>query len=358
MPLSGLKVLDLSRFLPGPQAAALLGDYGAQVTRVEHPRHGAARDRAFGIDGLSGDARAKAREADLTGRGKRHLRFAFDEGEGRDRLMRLIADSDVLIHDFRAAAATALQLDAATLRAEKPDLIHVAVSATGETGPRAGAAGHDPIPLALSGALARTGTPPRLFGFPPSDLLTAAHAAFAVMVALHRRKETGEGAALDVSMSDSALAMMASVFSRQQRSGVEPPLDFQIGDNAVFDTAEGAHVVATNMERPFWDRFCGVVGRPDLAERYADTDRTGLLKELAALYRARTRSDWDLLAREHDLQIAPILSPAEALKEQHHHARGALRRTDLGTVLPGVAVRFTDLQPRPPNPAREPEVLN
>lgn len=357
MPLSGLRVLDLSRFLPGPQAAALLGDYGAEVTRIEHPRHGAARDRAMGLDGLEGDARAKARETDLAGRGKRYLRLAFEEGAGRALFHDMVAGADVLIHDFRPRAAEALGLDAPALTALNPALVVAAISATGAEGPRAGAAGHDPVALALSGALARTGEAPHLLGFPCADLLTAAHAAFAILVALHRRRETGRGAVLDAAMSDSALALMTSVFGRQQRTGREPPLDFAVGDNAVFATADGGHVVATHMERPFWERFCTAVGRSDLAGRFADAeDRAGLMAALRGIFAARSRADWDALSRAHDLQIAPVLSPAEAMAEPHHHARGALIRTAMGTVLPGRPVRFADLPPAPPRPTCEPEV--
>lgn len=357
MPLTGLKVIDLSRFLPGPQAAALLGDYGAEVTRIEHPRHGLARDRAQGVDTLSGEARDRARETDLTGRNKLWLRLAFDAEPGRSHLARLIADADVLVHDYRPGAAAALGLDADTLSATFPKLVHVAISATGATGPRAGAPGHDPVALALSGALSRSGEVPQLFGFPCADLLTAAHAAFAVMVALWRRRETGAGAALDVAMSDSALALMASVFGRQQRTGEEPPLAFATGDNAVFACADGGHVVATNMERAFWNRFCEVVDRSDLADRFADPDRAGVLAALGGVYGARDRDDWDRVAAAHDVQIAPVLTPAEAMAEPHHHARGALLRSALGTVLPGRPVRFADLPPAEPRPAREPETL-
>lgn len=358
MPLSGVKVIDLSRFLPGPQAAALLGDYGAEVTRVELPRHGAARDRAQGIDGLTGEARARARETDLTGRNKRWIRMAYDTEPGRGRLAGMIAGADVLIHDYRPGAAAALGLDAATLSEAHPALVHVAVSATGATGPRAGAPGHDPVALALSGALSRTGAEPHLFGFPCADLLTAAHGAFAVMVALWRRQATGTGAALDVAMSDSALALMVSVLGRYQRTGAEPALAFGMGDNAVFATADGGHVAATNMERPFWDRFCNASGRPDLAPRFSDPDRAGVLAELGALYAGRSRDDWDRFAAEHDLQIAPVLGPAEAMEEPHHHARGALSRSARGTVLPGRPVRFPDLPPAPPRPAQEPETMS
>ena len=355
MPLSGLRVIDLSRFLPGPQAAALLGDYGAQVIRVELPRAVEARDRALGIDRLTGAKRARARACDMAGRNKNQVLIDFFSPAGREQVLKLAASADVLIHDFRAGTIEKAGLGAAAMRAVNRRLVYCAVSATGEAGPRGGRPGHDPVALALSGALSRTADEPHLVGFPPADLLTAAHAAFAILAALRRRDATDEGAVLDAAMSDSAMALMTSVFTRQQRSGDEPPIDFRVGDNAVFATKDGGHVVATNMERPFWDRFCEAADWPEGAARFDDEQgRAEKMARLAAIFRRRDRAEWDAFAREHDLQIAPVLSCAEALREPHHHARGALVAMSDGTVLSGRPVRFADLPPASPRPAGEP----
>lgn len=354
MPLSGLTVIDLSRFLPGPQCAALLGDYGAEVIRIETPRHAANRDRAQGIDRLDGAAKTRAIAADMTGRNKTRRLIDFFSEPGQAELLALIANADVLIHDFRAATLDGAGLTETTLRAANPALILASISSTGATGPRTDAPGHDPVAQALAGTVARSGETPHFLGFPPADLLTAAHTAFAIMTALRRRDATGQGATLDAAMSDSALALNLSVFSRLQRSGEEPPLDFPMGDNAVFAAKDG-HIVATNMERPYWDRFCTAVGRPDLIDRFIG-DRPALLDDLAAIYRQKTRAEWDAFAREHDLQIAPVLTPAEALEEPHHHARGALVRDPSGAILPGRPVRITDLPAAIPRPAKAEEV--
>lgn len=342
MPLSGLTVLDLSRFLPGPLTAAFLGDYGASVIRIERPDHRKRREEALGLDRLSGDALQRARDADWAARNKATRLVDYSLPKGRDEVLALAETADVLIHDYREAAIRSVGLCAGAVRERNPSLIYVAISATGQTGTRAGAPGHDPISLALAGVISRTGENPGFLGFPPGDIVTASQTAFAIMVALHRREKTGEGATLDAAMTDGALSLMTSVFTRMQRSGRVPPLAFDIGDNAVFETRDGRHVVATNMERPFWDRFCAVVGRPDLVGRFTGTERAATLAELGTVYASRTRDEWDELARKHDLQIAPVLSPEEALNEEHHHARGALRRLDNGIVVPGRPVRFTD----------------
>jgi len=352
MPLAHLTVLDLSRYLPGPAAAALLGDFGANVIRVEPPASAARRERAQGIGG-EGEALARQRAADASGRGKARVALDFFTAPGREALLRMVASADVLIHDFRPATLDEAGLGWPALRAANPGLVCLAVSATGQDGPRAGAPGHDPIALALAGALARTGETPHMLGFPPADLLTAAHGAFAAMVALQARAQSGEGALIDAAMSDSALALMSSVFTRLQRSGSEPPLGFPLGDSDVFETADGGHVAATNMEPAFWARFCRAVDRPDLIDSFAAAERPALERELAAIYRSRTRAEWDALAREHDLQISPVLSPAEALEEPHHHERGALVRAG-DTVQPGRFIRIDGLPPPAPRPARAP----
>jgi crotonobetainyl-CoA:carnitine CoA-transferase CaiB-like acyl-CoA transferase len=211
--------------------------------------------------------------------------------------------------------------------------------------------------LALSGALTRTGETPQFLGFPPADILTAAHTAFAIMVALHHRaahppQSPDQAIMLDAAMSDSALSLMTSVFARQQRTGTEPPLDFPMGDNWVFETADQRHVAATNMERPFWDRFCTLVDRPDLIGRFAGGDRAALRQELQEIYLTRTRGEWDAFAAKHDLQIAPVLSPAEALADPHHHARGALHQMG-DVVIPGRPVRMTGVPDTASSPSQK-----
>lgn len=362
MPLSGLHVLDLSRYLPGPQTAALLGDFGAKVTRLQGPRHAEARDRALGITGLTGADRIRARSADLSGRNKETRLLDIFTDAGRAALLEMITTADVLIHDYRQATLDTAKIAASDLHPVNPGLIYVGISATGTSGPLANAPGHDPVALALSGAMSRTGPTPQFLGFPPADILTASNTAFAIMVALRHRDanppvSADQGVVLDAAMSDSALSLMTSVFGRQLRSGTEPAQDFHMGDNWVFATSDKLHVVATNMERPFWDRFCDLVERPDLKARFTGGDRPALRAELQTIYHRHSRADWIALARDHDLQIAPVLSPAEALAHPHHHARGALVARDqdgVAITLPGRPVRVTGLPETTPRPAGDP----
>lgn len=354
MPLSDIRVIDLSRFLPGPAAAALLADFGADVVRVVQPDAVAARDRAQGI-AAAGPERARQRAAEFAARNKRSVMLDFRSEEGRDAILRMAASADVLVHDFRRSTIEKAGLGWDRLQAVNPRLICLAVSATGQTGPRADMPGHDPIALSLAGVMSRVAEQPHMLGFPAADMLTAAHSAFAVMVALRAREATGRGALIDAAMADSALALMTSVFTRLQRDGREPPLGFPLGDSDVFETSDGGYVAATNMEPAFWERFCKVAERPDLVARFADKqDRAGLEAEVAAIYRGRSRAEWDRLARDNDLQIAPVHDAAEALAEPHFHARGTLVRTGDGNVLPGRFIRIEGIAPRQPRPGREP----
>lgn len=357
MPLRDIKVLDLSRYLPGPQTAALLGDYGAQVIRIENPRHAANRDQALGLQGMTGPERTRAQACDLSGRNKTLVTLDIFAQDGRAKLSEMLGDADVLIHDYRRSTLTKAALTPADIHRQNPSLIYVGLSATGTNGPRADAPGHDPIALALSGALTRTGETPQFLGFPPADILTAAHTAFAIMVALHHRaahppQSPDQAITLDAAMSDSALSLMTSVFARQQRTGTEPPQDFPIGDNWIFETSDQRHVAATNMERPFWDRFCSLVDRPDLIGRFTGGDRPALRQELQEIYLTRTRDEWDAFATQNDLQIAPVLSAAEALTDPHHHARRALHQMG-NVVIPGRPVHMTGVPETTPRPSQK-----
>lgn len=354
-PLSGIKVIDLCRYLPGPHCCALLADYGADVIRVEQPREVAKKTKMQGGEGLDAEADRRFRWMDVAGRNKRSVMIDFSTPAGRDAVLRLSADADVFVHDYRKPVIEAAGLDHETLLTANPRIVYAEFSASGASGPYAGLPGHDPIALALAGGMTRTGedeNDPRLIGIPAVDVSAGAHGAFAVLAALMGRGATGKGAYLDIAMSDCALPLMTSVMQRYMRTGSVPPTRYQLGDSNVFETRDGKHVVATNMEFPFWKRFCEGVGRADLVDRFSEpTQRDALVAELRDIYRSRDRDDWFQFALENDLQIGPVLQVDEALRSPHHKARGNIHDLGDGVYTFGPPIKIAPDQTAPPRPA-------
>jgi crotonobetainyl-CoA:carnitine CoA-transferase CaiB-like acyl-CoA transferase len=340
MPLSGVKVLDLSRFLPGPYCSLLLADYGAEVIRIEQPREVAKKEAVFGHDRLSEDDKRRARAQEIVGRNKQSVLLDFSSDEGRASLLKLIAASDVLLHDYRPGVMESAQLDYANLESLNPKLVYCAISLCGQTGPYRDLPGHDPVALALAGALGRFGNgiqEPHVPGVPANDILTGTHAAFGILAALRERDHSGRGQCIDVAMSDCALGMMTSVYQRYLVTGQEPPIHWQGGNTGLWKTKDGAYICTTDLEPAYWKKFCALVGREDLqALGYDASQHAKLDAALQTLFATRTRDEWFALLLAGGTQAAPVYSLEDALRDPHARARGSvveIDHPDFGKVI-------------------------
>jgi len=331
VPLSGIKVVDLSRFLPGPYCSLLLADYGAEVIRVEQPHEVSKKDKVLGYDKLNELDRRRMRAQEITGRNKSSVLLDLRSDEGRAALLTLIKSSDVFLHDYRPGVMEAAQLSYSQLEQLNPRLVYCAISLCGQDGPYRDLPGHDPIALALAGALPRfgDGTKPHVPGVPANDILTGTHAAFGILAALRERDRSGKGQFVDVSMSDSALGMMTSVFQRLLIDGSEPPLQWQGGNTGLWKTKDGLHICTTDLEPAYWSRFCELIGREDLKPLGYDTVRRNELNtELHAVFATRTRDEWFALLLDGEAQAAPVYSLQEALRDPNARARGSIVEID------------------------------
>lgn len=329
MPLSGVKVVDLSRYLPGPYATYVLGDYGADVVRVEQPHEVAKKRATFGQDNLSEAELRRLKALEMVSRNKRAVALNLREPAGRDVVRRLAAGADVFLHDYRPGVMEAAGLGYDDLRAINPRLVYCAVSAMGQTGPYRDLAGHDPISLSLAGVLTRFGQgvdAPSQVGAPVSDIVCALHAVIGVLMALAARRETGRGQLVDVAMGDAAFSLVTSSITRLLGTGAEPPHAISLANNGLWRTRDGKWVCTTDIEPAYWRRFCELVDRPDLISRLRD--RPAIDADLAAIFAARDRDEWFELFRRHDTQGAPVLSLAEALQDPHARARGNVVEVD------------------------------
>ncbi len=314
-PLSGIRVLDLSRLLPGPYCSLLLAQLGAEVIKVETP--------------LAGDyARMAPEEAGFGGvfealnRGKRSIAVDYRKPRGCDLLMKLVETADVFLESSRPGRLDRCGLGATAVRAVNPAIVYCSISGYGQTGPHRDKPGHDIDYLAVSGVLSLLGPaggqpiPP---GLQLADVSTGAFAAARILAALVGRAGSGNGAYLDVAMIDSAVSWLGTLGAGIERAGTLPgPMSGTHPCYATYRAADGRWLAVGAMELPFWSAFCRGIDRPDLVTWQFDVDTT---REVAAVIATRTSSEW-LERFDDDACVALVKLPAEALKDDYVRARG------------------------------------
>ena len=323
---SGLRVVDFSRFLPGPYCTWMLADLGAEVVRVEHPRELAKHAQIFGWDKLSESERIRIRARDIFGRNKRSLLIDPGAEASRPVLRELIRRADVLVEDYRPGVLGAMGFGYAAMAELNSRLIYCSITLCGQTGPYRDKPGHDPIALALAGTLSRIGEDsdkPVLAGVPIADLLSGSNAVIGILAALREREQTGLGQQVDIAMSDSCMALIATTISRFPDLDRIPSRGNQRTEIGIYRTADGRLIVTTDMEPQYWRRFCDAMNCPQFAPLQRDPSSRDMIKKyLAEAFAKRPLKEWlDLLQRA-GTQFAPVHSIAEALADPHNIARG------------------------------------
>ena len=326
-PLDGLRVLDLTRLLPGPMCTLYLADLGADVIKVEDTGAG---DYARAMD-ASGDKPSAFYR--LVNRNKRSLSIDLKNPRGRDALLALVRTADALIEGFRPGVMANLGLDYAILETIQPRLVYVSLSGYGQSGPRALRAGHDINYLGYAGVLDQTGCrngPPALGNVQLADLLGgAAPAAIGMLAAMIGAMRTGFGRHVDVAMADGALAHNVFTMHALQRDGTvaERGSDLLTGGvpcYGVYETGDHRWLAVGALEAKFWEALCGVVGRPDLVPlrlaRGADGARAR--RELEAIFASATLREWLDRFGDIDACVGPVATLEEALYDPQFEARG------------------------------------
>jgi crotonobetainyl-CoA:carnitine CoA-transferase CaiB-like acyl-CoA transferase len=300
MLLHGVRVLDLSRLLPGGYCTQLLHAHGAKVTKIELP----AGDPIRALPG--GDA-----YFDALHRGKQLLTLDLWTEDGRKALRRHVVDADVLVEGFRPGVMERMELGYAALAAINPALVYCAITGYGSGGPLAHRAGHDLNYLARSGALSlmplRDGVP-TIPGLQVADMAGGQEAAFLIAAALVARAQTGRGSRVDVSMTD--LMRSWTALPRQARRAGLPglPLTGELPCYHVYAVADGFLTVAA-LESDFWSAFCHAIGRDDLKDHQFDPAAIETVQEML---RPATRAEWAARFGDHDVCVEPVLGLDES----------------------------------------------
>jgi alpha-methylacyl-CoA racemase len=335
LPLEGIKVLDLSRLLPGGFCSLLLADFGADVVKVEDTGMGDyVRWSPPYYEGA--DDTAKSALFLALNRNKRSIRIDLKTEGGREVLLRLAKDADVLLESFRPGVLDRLGVGYDTLRAANPGLVICAITGYGQDGPLRDRSGHDMNYLGLVGLLGLTGEP----GGPPvqsagqiADIGGGAlMGAFGIMAALRHRDATGEGQVVDVSMADGALSWLAMVAARRFADGAVPQRGgLELAGSLVcyrpYQCADG-WVTLGALEPKFWQAWCRGVGREDLIEKQFEQPGSAGHIEVQSIFMERTRAQWEAFASEHDCCLEPVLDLDEALSSELVRARGMVVEHD------------------------------
>ena len=326
--LRGVRVLDLSRLLPGGFCSLLLADFGADVLKVEDTGMGDyIRWSPPYYDGA--EESAKSALFLSLNRGKRSIRLDLKSEAAREVLLRLVRESDVLLESFRPGVMERLGVGYERLREENPGLVYCAISGYGQDGPNTARPGHDMNYLGLNGLLGLTGerggAPVQSAGQIADIGGGSLMAAFGILAALRARDATGEGQLVDVSMFDGSLSWLAMVAAKYLADGRVPGRgELELAGGLVcyrpYECADG-WVTLGALEPKFWQEWCRGVGREDLVERQYDRPGSATHAEVERIFRERTRADWQAFASEHDCCLEPVLDLAEALDSEQVRAR-------------------------------------
>lgn len=351
--LRGVRVLDLTRHLPGPLAALLLADMGAEVLKIEAPEGDGMRDM--------GPRRADGRSAYFTSvnAGKTTRTIDLKHPEGRAAFLDLVKTTDVLIESFRPDVMARLGVGYDGLQEINPRLIYCSLNGFGCTGPMAARAAHDLNYVSLAGALPPVGPGGSLTDTPLADCAGGLFAALAIVGALHGRARAGRGCHLDLALVDAVMPLQILPLAALGAAGAAaPPGEGLLNGGAacyhVYETSDGRRVTLAALEAKFWRAFCAAAGRPDWeAQQGEPLPQRTLIAELTSMFRQLTLEECERRFGPADCCFAPVLELAQAVESAHVRSRGLVHRTGDGELQPLFPAIVDGEPPRPRPPLGE-----
>lgn len=338
--LEGVKVVDLSRILAGPWSTQNLADLGADVIKIERP--GAGDDtRSWGppFVARSDTAGRDAAYFFCANRNKRSLTLDFTQAEGRDVLLALIRQADVLVENYKVGGLKKYELDYASLSAMNPQLVYCSITGFGQSGPYAERPGYDALIQAMGGLMSITGEPdevpgggPQKVGVAVVDILTGLYATNAILAALFHRERSGQGQQIDIALLDVQVATLANQAGNYLLSGTVPKRMGSAHPSIVpyqpFACADGYVMLAIGNDSQFL-AFCRAAGEDVMAidERFATNEarvrhRAELLALLEPLMQQRTIAAWCALAEQESFPCGPINTIDRVFRDPQVQARG------------------------------------
>ncbi len=353
--LDGIRVLDLSRLLPGPFATQLLADFGADVIKVEEPGRG---------DYLRGFAPLREGESLFflnLNRSKRSVALDVRHPEGREAFLALVETADVLVESFRPGVMEGAGLGPEALVERNPGLVYCSLTGYGKEGPLADRAGHDLNYLAMAGfldLLRDSKGVPVIPGVQIADVGGGGlNACLGILLALLARERTGAGQVVDAAMVDGLAPWLVYRWAMESSpGGLGPYLSGEFPCYSVFKAADGRFVAVGALEPKFWRRLCEHLRRPEWVPlQFAEgAEREKLRGEMKELFQSRTRDEWVTEFGPVDCCVTPVLELGELERNVHWKERGLVQEfldPERGILrLLGPPVRLTGTPARPPAP--------
>ncbi|OQW98211.1 MAG: carnitine dehydratase [Desulfobacteraceae bacterium A6] len=306
--LSGIKVIDMSRLLPGPYCSMILADHGARVIAIENKR--------FLADGLFFDP---------VNRNKEHISLNLKTEEGKEIFFKLIKDADVFMEGFRPGVAGKLGIDYESVRKVNPVIIYCSITGYGQTGPYRDRVGHDANYLSISGVLDIIGEKDRAPAIPGVQIADIAgggmNAAIGILLALFAREKTGAGQYIDISMTDSMVSFLpVPLFFRQITGQVtnrgDSFLSHRYACYNTYETADGRYISIGAVENRFWKRLCEIMGVPGYAPlQYDETRRAEITEFMRTAFRKKTLAEWEIILSSEDVCWGRVQNLSEVLED-------------------------------------------
>ncbi len=335
-PLDGIKVLDLTRLLPGAVATMMLGDFGADVLKIEEPGTGdPARHSRAGI-------KQPGAYFLVTNRNKRSLTLNLKTTAGREIFLKLAQQADVVIESFRPGVMERLGVDYETLKQHNSRLIYCAITGYGQEGPYRAKPGHDVNYISTAGVLSVIGAkdgPPVIPGVQLADLAGGSlHAVIGVLLALQARERTGAGQMVDVSMMDGVLSLLYVPFASWLANGAAPlrgneGLSGKYACYQLYETKDGRYLSLGALEPKFWEQACRVLGREDfIARQFSNDAQPELIATLREVFKTKTAEEWLATFEGVDTCIALVKDVAEMLDDPQIRQRGMIAELEHPTA--------------------------
>ncbi|PHR59317.1 MAG: CoA transferase [Robiginitomaculum sp.] len=336
-PLKGIKVLDMSRVLAGPWAGQVLADMGADVIKLERCNIG-DDTRAWGppfLLGKDGKPTSDSAYYSATNRGKRSITVDFRTKEGQAVVRKLLADTDIVLENYKVGDLAKHGLDYESLCDEFPKLIYASITGFGQTGPYKNLPGYDFIIQGMGGMMSVTGTPesgPLRTGVAASDLFTGLYTSNAILGALYHREKTGLGQAIDISLFECAVAAMANQGQNYLVSGKVPVLQGNTHPNLcpyqVFEVSDGHIIIAVGNDAQF-TRFCSLLGKKEWGSdpRFCTSaarveSRDVLIPLIEPLMKTKNSAQWRALCNSVSVPCGPINNMEAVFNDPQIQARG------------------------------------